>query len=80
MTMPTVEKLEDVYTKILRICTREINRIEEAGGLAGQDAKLLESLEKVVLHALEYTAGKKEPDEYGDLSDEELLKELDSKA
>ena len=70
----TVEKLENIYTSLLRSVAREVMRIENLeDDMAASDIKLLESSDKILRSALEYYGGKKEPNVLDGVSTDELM-------
>ena len=74
MGLPDIEKLEEVYSELLRVVSREIYRIKEAGGMAANDAKLAELADKVLRNALLYQQGKSPKNELSEMSEDDLLK------
>lgn len=73
----TVEKLESIYTSLLRSVAREVARIENLEDMSSADIKLLESSDKILRSALDYYGGKKEPNALDAVSDDDLMKEFE---
>lgn len=69
----TVEKLEEIYTQLLRSVAREVARIEQVEEMSQMDCKLLESGDKILRSALEYYSSKKQPGALDTVSTEDLM-------
>lgn len=73
----TVEKLEEIYTQLLRSVAREVARIEQVEEMTQMDCKLLESGDKILRSALEYYSNKGQKSELADLADDDLMREFE---
>ena len=79
--MSDLDNLEKVYRNILNIVNSGVEKIkdktENDKELSPNDIKALESFDKVVRNALERFEKKPVVDKYTDLSEDDLLKELE---
>lgn len=74
----TVDKLEQVYEKLLTVVKREVERVHEGDEpLQSADVKALETMDKVLRSALDYYSTKSPSSQFKDVTNADLLKDFE---
>lgn len=75
-TLPTLEKLEDVYADLLSIVKREVEVLKAQDSLEDKQTRSLETYDKILRSALERFESKKPKGEFSEVATEDLMKDF----